>query len=792
MRLAGLRPLAFVVLFVACLSPSRLGGQDTMERQVAGRVVDPDGSPISGAEVGVLGTEIRVITSSDGRFLLRTPEATEIRLRVSAMGYRHAERVVTGGTDVQLVVLERAPHELPTVTVTGATARETTRIPGAATIIGSAVLHERAPLSVMDALRSVPGIHTADEDPYGLNLNVGFRGLPPRRSSRTLLLEDGVPILLGPYSDPSMHYAPPIEALERVEIVKGSAQIENGPQTVGGVLNFVTRRPPHDGTRAEITAGAGALDFRNLHLHAGTGRAGYGLALDLTHREGEGVRREQGHRVLNAVLSGHLPLGAAGGLLVKGAIWNEASRISETGLTRSEFEDDPFSLPFAAAGRFDVRRYLGQVIHERAAGRLRLLTNAYLSSTERTSWRQSGESEERLGEADYAEDFNCVAGAASYEECGNQGRPRDYLVGGIEPRLSITLGADDDDPGTLDLGLRLYGERVRRRQFVGNRPDSRQDDAAITRDNELRTRVLAGFARLRFAAGPITLSPGIRVEQLWQEIRNRYPGSEAEADQAYAQILPGVGVSWSPGGGATLFGGVHRGFAPPRPADVYRPEPGQPVALVDPETSWNWEVGGRVAPAPGLEGAATLFQMDFGNQIVEAPAAAGQRFVNGGRTLHRGLELSGSASLGTHLRTRDDLSLRAAYTFLPVARFGRNAHDEGETTGNRLPYAPRHTASLSVAFAHRTGITFGGALEHTGRQFADDENTVEPSEDGQVGILPAYTVTNAFVTYSVPASRIQLRLSVRNLTDEVYITQRNEGIYTGMRRLARGEIRWSF
>jgi hypothetical protein len=37
-----------------------------------------------------------------------------------------------------------------------------------------------------------------------------------------------------------------------------------------------------------------------------------------------------------------------------------------------------------------------------------------------------------------------------------------------------------------------------------------------------------------------------------------------------------------------------------------------------------------------------------------------------------------------------------------------------------------------------------------------------------------------------------LRLSVRNLMDEVYITQRNEGIYTGVRRLVRGEIRYAF
>ncbi len=783
------------LLFLLSLSiaPSVARAQDAGSELIHGRVTDPQGHPIAGAHVRVSGATTGTTAGQDGRFRIRLPGGDASLLHASAAGYQpHREAPASDSrADGFVIILERAPYTLSGISVTGTTRSEIARVPGATSIVGANVLHDRAPLSVMDALRTVPGVQTADEDPFGLNLNVGFRGLPPRRSSRTLLLEDGVPILLGPYGDPSMHYAPPVEALERLEIIKGSGQIMNGPQTVGGVINFVTRRPPAEGTQGSATLGGGTLGYRNAHLSLATGRSGRAVSLDYTFREGEGVRREQGHRIHNAIVTGLLPLGDRQTLTVKGALWDEASRISETGLTQAEFEADPFSLPFSAAGRFDVRRYLGQVVHEANLGRARFQTNAYFSNLERASWRQSGESEERLGEDDYADDFNCAPGAASYDECGNQGRPREYTVAGVEPRLTLDL-AGPAEGSTVDLGARLYREDVRRRQFLGDTPFSREDDALLTRENEIATNVIAAFAHARLRMGRATFLPGLRVEHLSQDIRNRFPGMEAEIEQSYTQLLPGVGTSYLPTEGVTLFAGVHRGFAPPRPADVYRPEPGQAVVLVDPETSWNWEIGGRLEPRPGLHAEATFFRMDFGNQIIEGPAGGGQRFFNGGRTLHQGVELGGLVSLGTLRRTVDDLTLNATYTFLPTARFESGDARGDDVAGNRLPYAARHLASGSATLAHRSGITLSASMEHTGEQFADDENTLLPSDDGQDGLLPSYTVVHASGSYSLPGTRLQLRASIRNVFNDVYITQRNEGIYTGMRRLLRTEIHWSF
>ena len=128
-----------------------------------------------------------------------------------------------------------------TLTVTGILPDRLEAVPGSFDIVDERDLERRRPFTVKEALKTVPGINAVDEDSYGLALNIGVRGLNPRRTSRTLLMEDGMPLFLGPYGDPSAHYSTPLDRVERIEVVKGSGQILYGPQTVGGMINFVTR-----------------------------------------------------------------------------------------------------------------------------------------------------------------------------------------------------------------------------------------------------------------------------------------------------------------------------------------------------------------------------------------------------------------------------------------------------------------------------------------------------------------------------------------------------------------------
>ena len=70
-------------------------------------------------------------------------------------------------------------------------------------------------LTTAEVLRKAPGVHVREEEGFGLRPNIGVRGLSPTRSSRVLLLEDGIPLAYAPYGDNAAYYHPPIERFLR-------------------------------------------------------------------------------------------------------------------------------------------------------------------------------------------------------------------------------------------------------------------------------------------------------------------------------------------------------------------------------------------------------------------------------------------------------------------------------------------------------------------------------------------------------------------------------------------------
>ena len=134
--------------------------------------------------------------------------------------------------------------EMPQIMIIGKRDGLISKTPGSATILNARDIKQFAPLTTNELLRKVTGINVVDEEGAGLRLNISIRGLDPDRSRNVLMLEDGVPIALGPYGEPEMYFTPSIDKMSGIEILKGSGQILFGPQTIGGVVNFFTADPP--------------------------------------------------------------------------------------------------------------------------------------------------------------------------------------------------------------------------------------------------------------------------------------------------------------------------------------------------------------------------------------------------------------------------------------------------------------------------------------------------------------------------------------------------------------------
>ena len=80
-------------------------------------------------------------------------------------------------------------------------------------------------------------------------------------------MEDGILQAPSPYSAPSAYYSPNIARMAGVEILKGSSQIGYGPNTTGGVINYLsTPIPEHEQFYMRSTYGSNATAMVHSHL----------------------------------------------------------------------------------------------------------------------------------------------------------------------------------------------------------------------------------------------------------------------------------------------------------------------------------------------------------------------------------------------------------------------------------------------------------------------------------------------------------------------------------------------
>ena len=763
-------------------------------------------TPVEGAIVRVLGTTRTALTDSAGAYaiqsLARGRYEVEVR-RVGTTVTRGAVVVPESGTVRLDLVVASAAQELVGIQVVGKPADALARLPGAAAVVTAAQLAAQQPFSANEALRTLPGVHVAEEEGAGLRANIGIRGLDPDRSRTLLVLEDGIPVALAPYGEPEMYYSPPIERMERLELVKGSGSVLFGPQTIGGVLNYVTADAPATPSgylQAQRGSGESSLLRAN---YGGTWGATRGVA-NVFHKRTDDLG---GLELEVADFTGKLGLrSGANDFGFKLSIYDESSNATYVGLTDSLFRVAPHRHP-APDDRLRIRRYALAASHERTFGAgTTLRTNAYAYQTSRDWQRQ-----------DYT--YNASGSGLSFRNStGN--RNRSFEVAGIEPRLR-TIWSLGGRASELELGARAHYERARDQFITGSTATSR---SGAIRDDEVRTgAAVAAFAQNRlFLSERWHVTPGVRLEHFGFDrnvLRTRVrrattdgPTRDVEdvdlvARDAVTEVIPGIGTAWSPSTLVTVFAGAHRGFAPPRTKDalIYEdatlPPDAQVPALaslsLDAERSWNYEAGTRLTPLPFLSLELTAFALDFSNQIIEPSLSAGSvaqaSLANQGRTRHRGAEAALSLDVGRLAGADYSLVAATNYTFVDAVFAGDRllldgAGDTVNIAGNRLPYAPRQKVHASLALDHPRG--FGARLDgvYVGDQFADNFETIAGSANGRTGRIPAYRVFDLSAHYRIRG--VTLLASVKNLADATFIASRRpEGIKPGAPRMVTVGVR---
>lgn len=196
------------------------------------------GEPLPGAVV-VMASQ-KILTSNDGRFLLKYEQVEASPLIVSMVGYQTDTVKWTGTGKTIIVTLQSAARLLTDVVVTGTMKPvHKTASPVPVEVYTPQFFRKNPTPSIFDALQLVNGVRPQ------LNCNICNTGdihINGLEGPYTMVLIDGMPVVSSLSSVYGLSGIPN-SLVERIEVVKGPASSLYGSEAIGGLINVITKNP---------------------------------------------------------------------------------------------------------------------------------------------------------------------------------------------------------------------------------------------------------------------------------------------------------------------------------------------------------------------------------------------------------------------------------------------------------------------------------------------------------------------------------------------------------------------
>jgi vitamin B12 transporter len=315
------------------------------------------------------------------------------------------------GLGVSPIALAQASTASPAETVVVTATRTPQRVDQAlaqVTVIDRARIEAASGRTLAELLAGESGVQSWSNGGLGKNASVSLRGLESRH---TLLLIDGVRYGSATLGTPSWDNIP-LDAIERIEIVRGPMSGLYGSEAVGGVIQIFTRRG-QQGFHPEFAAALGSRSYGELAAGA---RFGSGLvdgSLRLQHR------RTDGFSATNPKLPSNYNPDDDG--------FDQTSVNGRIGLRLGDWRADATLLKTEGTNHYDD----GAGVDTRAALRTEVMS-LQLAGPVTSAWRTS------VRASRSRDDFETLASASAFSTLGTIGTTQTQF--GWENQINTPLG----------------------------------------------------------------------------------------------------------------------------------------------------------------------------------------------------------------------------------------------------------------------------------------------------------------------------------------------------------------
>jgi Fe(3+) dicitrate transport protein len=598
---------------------------------------------------------------------------------------------------------------------------------GSAYFVSKKELQQQNYTDINRVLGQVPGVSIYEEDGFGLRPNISLRGTSPERSSKINIMEDGVLIAPAPYSASAAYYFPNINRMQSVEVLKGSSQIQYGPNTTGGAINFVSTEIPND-FRANLRTSYGTYNTLNSYANVGDSFKNFGYTVEYNKRRSDGFKNldnggntgfDTNDFVAKFRLNTNPEATVQQSLDFKFQYSDEQSDETYLGLTDEDYGTTPYRR-YAGSQKdlMDTEHTQFMLTHTaKFSEYFRITTTAYRNDFKRNWYKLNDVSANENSESisslienpgDFPFLFGLVNGTKDFRgsALNVKNNNREYYSQGVQTKADyhFVTGSVFHD---IEVGLRFHQDEEDRFQWVdgynminGNMNLVEPGTPGTNSNRITDADAFAAHVLYKLKYKRWTLTPGLRYENITLE-RNDF-GTEdvtrtgtnlSTRSNEMNEFIPGIGLNYKFNQEFSLFGGVHKGFSP---AGTTEGESS--------EQSVNYELGTRFSHN-GFSGEVVGFYNDYSNLLGSDLAATGGGgtldLFNAGEVDVSGLEVLGGYDFLAN-NVNFSLPLTMTYTFTDAEfqnNFNSNVGIWGKVdSGDEVPYISRHQFNAGLSF----------------------------------------------------------------------------------------------
>jgi Fe(3+) dicitrate transport protein len=616
----------------------------------------------------------------------------------------------------------------------------------------------------------VPGLFVYDMDGTGNQTNISTRGLDPHRGWEYNFRADGIITNSDMYAYPASHFSLPMEAIQRIQLVRGTGSLQYGAQ-FGGMLNFISKQP--DTTKAfnfETINSVGSFGLVSTY-NGISGKVG-----KLQYYAYYSRRRSDGYRDNSeSDYSGEavgLIYQASKNVTLKADLKHSKYLYHVPGpLTDSMFYANPRQAS-RARNYFNPTIYIPSLSADLRLGsrtRASVVASAVVGARNSVMFDKTVNIPDAIDPVtlQYAnrqvdiDNFNSYTVEARLLHHYSLGKVSSILVAGIQ-LMNNDLNRQQLGKGTTgtDFDLTKTGDFVR--------------------DMHLKTQNFAFFAENRFAiTSKFSITPGIRVEVGESDLSGKiayYDANQLQTVIKHKFPLLGLNASYQLNQSQDIYAGFSQAYRPVVFKDII---PSATYEKIDKNLKdaygYNAEIGYR-GNTVHWKWDFSVFQVQYNNRMgmtygTEANGNFYYLRTNIGDSRTNGVE--------TFIEYEARLSQKSTVSiFTSTAYMDARYQDAAIRVGDKNVSVKNNKVESTPEWISRNGITFRytklsitALYSYTARSYADALNTLKPSANGAVGLVPSYGLLDLNATYRLTKS-MMIKLNVNNLTNEQYFTKR--------------------